>query len=116
MSWVGDDLHGWHRPRIGEWTGWGLAPEHEYRPPTTWQHPKLVKEINVDDDSVLRIVAMPEVNKYGNCYEVVYINLKKRIKRQLFIYPNEPRALASLPLVLAHVKLQKQRREIRNGK
>lgn len=104
---AGDSSRGRYRTRRTPYSGSGSTPVFEYKPPADWSYPQLVEEREVDSSSVVRIVAMEQVNKYGNCYEAVYVNVRKRIMKQLWLFPNADMAREAMPEMIRMVRDRK---------
>lgn len=56
-------------PCIGEQCA--ECPSNTYDPCPYWTFPMVVAETPIEDGVLVRTVALPQMNKYGNCYETV---------------------------------------------
>jgi len=92
IEWQDITAGGRFRLRRTPLVGDGIPSVYEYEPPKDYTFPEVISEDDIDAESTVRTVALENPNKYGKCYESVFINKAKGIKRNIFYYRNKTEA------------------------
>lgn len=92
VDWTEMPTGGKYRLRRGDWNGHGVSPKYEYTVPDDYVYPDVVSETTIAAGAYVKTEALPEMGKFGCCYESTYYNEHKRIRRRIFSWRGRSRA------------------------